>query len=467
MRLRSGLFLALLLAPRAWAQLSLGPVQNPPSLRWKELSSEHFRVVFPEELAADAQACANVLEHVRAGLARGFESEVPRTTLVLSNQQGAANGYVGFFPRRSEWFHVAPADALLGANEWYSLLAVHEGRHMAQIAEEKRGSVLAAWVLAGEVGQALMMLGLGAPTWYIEGDAVLSETLLSASGRGRSPAFQRPLRTAALEDDLPTYRQAVFGSYRRGFVNPYELGYYLVTRIQRDFGAEAAGEILRGAGRWAAIPGAFDRNVMRVTGMSAVDLYRSTMEELERLWREQAAGLPVTPVRPLIGDAAAAERDRASYLFPSRVPGGTVAIKTSLSQSPAIVLIDGLRPRARAARRPDGRGPRCRGRPRGLAAALPGRALGQPQHRRPRRARPLDRRAHAPHARPRPAVARGLARRQARGRGRVAAGPHLAHRRLRRRRDGGRAASRGAGHAHPVAGVVAGRAAPVLLQNFK
>ena len=139
MRARFCLFLALLLAPRAWAQLSLGNAQSPPGLRWKELSSEHFRVLFPEELAEDAQACANVLEHVRAGLARGFESEVPRTTIVLSNQQGAANGYVGFFPRRSEWFHVAPADALLGANEWYSLLAVHEGRHMAQIAEEKRG----------------------------------------------------------------------------------------------------------------------------------------------------------------------------------------------------------------------------------------------------------------------------------------------------------------------------------------
>ncbi len=339
MRVRCGLLLALLLAPRAWAQLSLGPVENPPSLRWKELSSEHFRIVFPEELAADAQACANLLEHVRGGLSRGFESEVPRTTIVLSNQQGAANGYVGFFPLRSEWFHVAPADALLGANEWYSLLAVHEGRHMAQIAEEERGSVLAAYVLAGEVGQALMMLGLGAPTWYIEGDAVVSETLLSESGRGRSPAFQRPLRTAALEGDLPTYRQAVFGSYRRGFVNPYELGYYLTTRIQRDFGAEAAGEVLRGAGRWAAIPGAFDRNVKRVTGMSAPQLYRSTMEELERLWREQATRLSVTPVRQLV-DSAAAERERASYLSPSRVPGGTVAIKSSLSQAPAIVMIE-------------------------------------------------------------------------------------------------------------------------------
>ena len=281
------------------------------------------------------------MEHLRGGLSAGFEAGVGRTTIVLSNQQGTANGYVGFFPRRSEWFHVPPAESLLGSLEWYSLLATHEGRHVAQLAEERRGSVLAAYVLLGELGEAALLLGLGAPSWFLEGDAVLTETLATESGRGRHPGFQRPLRAAALEDDLPTWRQAVFGSYRRGFVNPYELGYLLTARIRRDFGPQAAGEILRGAGRWAAVPGAFERNVRRVTGLSTAELYRTTLAELEESWRAQGEGVPLTPVRPLLADTGGALRDAAEYRYPAGVRGGTVALKASLSQEPALVLIDG------------------------------------------------------------------------------------------------------------------------------
>ena len=341
----AALAFALLLLPAAGAAAApprlLPAAPNPPGLRWLELDSGHFRFIFPEELRADAQYCADLMEYLRGDLSAGFESSVGHTTVVLSNQQGTANGYVGFFPRRSEWFHVAPAGSLLGTLEWFSLLATHEGRHVAQLAEERRGSVVAAHVLLGELGEAALLFGLGAPSWFLEGDAVLAETLATESGRGRHPGFQRPLRAATLEEDLPTWRQAVFGSYRRGFVNPYELGYLLTARIRRDFGPEAAGEILRGTGRWALVPGAFERNVRRVTGLSTAQLYRTTLEELAGRWRGQAEGLPLTPVRPLLADGREALRDAAEYRYPAGVRGGTVALKSSLSQEPALVLIDG------------------------------------------------------------------------------------------------------------------------------
>ncbi len=322
-------------------QAGLSASQDPPDLRWLELSSGHFRFIFPAELRADALYCANLMEYLRRDLSAGFDSTIGRTTIVLHNQQDLATGWVDFFPHRSEWFHVAPAGSLLGTSEWFSLLAVHEGRHVAQHTEEQRGSVVAAQVLLGELGEAALLYGLGAPDWFTEGDAVLAETLATESGRGRQPGFQRPLRAAALEGDLPTWRQAFFGSYRRGFVDPYELGYLLTARIRREFGPEAAGEILRGASRWALVPGAFERNVRRVTGMSAALLYRSTLEELEGRWREQTAGLPVTGVRRLLADEAAAARDAAEYRFVAGVEGGVVAVKSSLSQEPAIVRIDG------------------------------------------------------------------------------------------------------------------------------
>jgi hypothetical protein len=49
----------------------------------------------------------------------------------------------------------------------------------------------------GEQAQSIV-LGLHVPTWLLEGDAVLTETLLSKAGRGRIAGFVQPLRSRLL-----------------------------------------------------------------------------------------------------------------------------------------------------------------------------------------------------------------------------------------------------------------------------
>ena len=342
------LALALLLAaipgaaaPPLPTPLLLPAAANPPGLRWLELSSEHFRIIFPEELRDDAGYCADLMEHLRGGLSAGFEAGVGRTTIVLSNQQGTANGYVGFFPRRSEWFHVPPAESLLGSLEWYSLLATHEGRRVAQLAEERRGSVLAAYVLLGELGEAALLLGLGAPSWFLEGDAVLTETLATESGRGRPPRLPaaaargrprgRPAHLAPGRVRLlpPGVRQPLRAGLPAHRPHPPRL------RPAGGRGDPARGGALGGRPRRlrAQCP-AGDRPVHRRAAATAPP------------WpagggRRDGGGGPARPVRPLLADTGGALRDAAEYRSPAGVRGGTVALKASLSQEPALVLIDG------------------------------------------------------------------------------------------------------------------------------
>ncbi len=68
------------------------------------------------------------------------------------------------------------------------------------------------------------------PSWYYEGDAVLNETRLSASGRGRSAGFEMPLRTLLLgERKLYPYSKVKLGSYKDFVPNQYQYGYQMVT----------------------------------------------------------------------------------------------------------------------------------------------------------------------------------------------------------------------------------------------
>ncbi len=52
--------------------------------------------------------------------------------LVLATTNSESNAYVGWFPRKSQWYNTPSQDDLSGTGEWFNLLATHEGRHMVQ-----------------------------------------------------------------------------------------------------------------------------------------------------------------------------------------------------------------------------------------------------------------------------------------------------------------------------------------------
>ncbi|MFN7790996.1 MAG: hypothetical protein ACK5NM_00445 [Cyclobacteriaceae bacterium] len=46
------------------AQETLVNDNNPPSLKWYQLNTKHFRVLYPTGFDAQAQRMANTLEHI-------------------------------------------------------------------------------------------------------------------------------------------------------------------------------------------------------------------------------------------------------------------------------------------------------------------------------------------------------------------------------------------------------------------
>ncbi|MFC5408423.1 hypothetical protein ACFPMF_03830 [Larkinella bovis] len=267
--------------------------QNPPSLRWYQLQTPHFRVLFPEGLDQTAQQTARRLEQVYEPVSATLQKPPRRLSVVMQNQTMVSNGFVTMVPRRSEFFAVPPQDPFLaGTLGWLDLLAVHEFRHVVQYDKALQGFTRAAYTLFGN--NALSALTLGVPDWFFEGDAVGTESALTAFGRGRIPNFDLGLRANLLAGRRFNYPKAVGGSYRDNVPNHYVLGYFMSTYLKRTYDADAWSDVLNRYYRFPLYPFSFSHGVRKTTNFRIEELYRKTMADIEDTWRAEQSKLRLT-----------------------------------------------------------------------------------------------------------------------------------------------------------------------------
>lgn len=206
----------------------------PPHKNWQEIETGQIRVIYPQEMEEEALLLAEKFLYLQEYLGVSLNSEIPKWPVILNNDSLISNAFVTVAPHRSEWYSVPFLESDLTI-PWYDLLAIHEGRHIYQFAKVDNGLIKLAHLLFGQYGQGAMS-GLNFPAWFYEGDAVLTETLLSQSGRGRSPSFEMAQRAILLEGKDYNYDQAYLGSFNEYIPNHYVLGYILSNQIRRDYG---------------------------------------------------------------------------------------------------------------------------------------------------------------------------------------------------------------------------------------
>jgi hypothetical protein len=304
--------------------LGPGADQYPPGLRWKAFDTPHFEIVFPEALETEARRAAGRAESMIPPLSRALGRAPRRTTLVLGNQGVEANGFAALAPRKSEWFHKPPSGALIGTGEWYALLAAHEGRHLVQFEMAETGFTrFASWIM-GDLG-LLAFSFLSLPQWWWEGDAVVLETALTESGRGRIPEFEAGLRALLLEGRDFSYAKMTLGSYRDWTPDPYRLGYALNAHFRARWGADALARTVARSARASFWPLAFSNALRRETGLDAPGLLRDAADSLRAAWSGQARGLGPGP-DPVFGPDPKVHTD---YLFPVPLEDGSVVAQRS------------------------------------------------------------------------------------------------------------------------------------------
>ncbi len=258
--------------------------QDPASLLWRQIKTDRFKIIYPDGMEKKAQYLANIMDLVCANETYTLTSKVPRIPILLHTQSTTSNGLTSWAPKRIELYTCAPQYTY--AEEWLEQLALHEYRHAVQISKLNRGFTKALYCLLGEQGTAAV-LGLFVPTWFLEGDATVTETALSKTGRGRSALFESPLRAQLLEKGPYSYDKAVLGSYKSFVPDAYTLGYYLVGQARKKYGPDLWNSALDKVAKYPFMIVPFNSGIRKVTKLSKEKLYKQTMTELEDEWEFQ------------------------------------------------------------------------------------------------------------------------------------------------------------------------------------
>ena len=218
MGIRRGITVLMMLA---WAGMTASAQfvtfgDDPGRTRWRQLRTGTFRVIYPEGADSLAQTYLGLLEQYRPvvggslGTAPGQFQKKPIPVL-LHTHYPYANGSVMWAPRRMDLYTVqepyAPEPML-----WPQMLSVHESRHVAQMQFGYRKPLRYGGYVMGEMWHGVLS-GLFVDPAVFEGDAVVTETALTASGRVRTADFLNYYQLAFDEGDWRDWYKWRYGSF--------------------------------------------------------------------------------------------------------------------------------------------------------------------------------------------------------------------------------------------------------------
>lgn len=256
--------------------------QNPASKKWHQIETSQVQVIFPEGTHHLANRVVNTVIKVYESADKTMQTDIRPISIILQNDQVSSNGFVTWAPWRSEYYTTPPQDN--DVIHWLDKLAVHESRHVIQLSKLNQGMTKVMYYLMGEQGVGLA-LGLTIPPWWLEGDATLTETLLTNAGRGRLPFFNMRVRAQLMQDSLYSYEKASFGSYKDYVPSIYHQGYFMTAYARRQYGAHVWDSTLTLAGRRFLWPFRFSTALKKTAGISTKELYKQSYTEIDSLWK--------------------------------------------------------------------------------------------------------------------------------------------------------------------------------------
>lgn len=307
--------------------------QDPASIKWRQIDTRNFRLIFPDYFEKQAQKLAGTLETVYPYGSFSLQHSPDKMSVILHTQTVKSNGLVAWAPRRSE-FYTTPHQGIY-PQDWLEQLALHEFRHVVQLT--KVNSNLPGWAkyVLGEQGTALVF-GIYLPWWFIEGDAVITETALSNYGRGRFPSFLMEQKAQVVEKGVFSYDKAYLGSYRDFVPNHYTQGYFLAGNIRAKYGSSVWEEVLTRVGQKPLSVLPVRQVLKKRTGMNIAENYRAVFDSLQSSWVKADANYLSAPYK-VISEPV---KYFTSYSYNHRLNDSTLfSYKTAYNQISSFVKI--------------------------------------------------------------------------------------------------------------------------------
>jgi hypothetical protein len=309
--------------------------QDPASLKWMQIKTGRFTVIYPENYGPGGIAFAKSLDEAYSKLISLFPEKKFRIPVVIHNYTTQSNGYVAWAPRRMEIYptpeqNTIPLDPV-------KQLTVHELTHVFQMESLNRGFSGAMSFVLGEQFTGIVSSLL--PLWFMEGDAVFAESALTESGRGRTPSFQKELRAIIVEKGtLYNYDKMINGSYRDHVPDYYQSGYQMVTWALAKNDPQIWNRVLGFTSRQPFTLNPVNISLSSSAGLTKKKLFTETFDTLKTIWTKDVSGSNAKVYEPL---NPAKNGKYINYYSPVFAGSDSIiAIETSLSDPPAFVLIN-------------------------------------------------------------------------------------------------------------------------------
>lgn len=207
---------------------------DPGKLKWNYIDTESYRIIYPQGADSLARLYGRKLEKYKIPVSRtsGYvtgegDGEIMPVVIHAYND---ANGSVAWSPKRMDLFTI-PSAYDPEPMPWSTMLSVHESRHVTQMQfgmteKHKPGK----WFLGQ--GWNIITFLLYPGTAKTEGDAVIVETALTPSGRGRTADFLNYFWVAFDQGDFRDWFEWRFVSQKRFSPTYYALGYMTIGGLR-------------------------------------------------------------------------------------------------------------------------------------------------------------------------------------------------------------------------------------------
>lgn len=314
---------------------------DPASSRWYSIESPNFKVIYPDRLDSLARSYILELEKYRIPVSRsvGFipgEAIKAKMPVILHPFNAASNGSVAWAPKRMDLYTSPPAYAP-EPMPWKTMLGIHESRHVAQMQFGLSYCFRPFKYILGEMF-AGGMAGIYPDKWLLEGDAVVAETALSMSGRGRTSGFMNYYRIAFDEGDFRNADRWAYGSYWHYTPDHYAFGYMVLSGIRYMYGVpDFSGQLFT---RYARHP--YDivaRNTVSkaLTGKKFRNLVSEAEDLYHGIWTRDAEKRgPFLPYGRMTGTPAV----YTTYSGTITAGNSLYSLKESLNKGNRLVRID-------------------------------------------------------------------------------------------------------------------------------
>lgn len=298
------------------------------SIKWRQINTSKFQIVYPDFYETKAQEFATVLDTLYGVIGKSLNTIPPKVPFFLHTNTAYYNGLSVWAPKRIElWTTSSPTNY---PYPWSWQLAIHEWRHAVQVYALKHG---AAKTLINIFGEHIYGILLAAyiPTWFLEGDAVVSETALTPTGRGKTPDFNMYFKAQTLEKGAFTYDKALLGSMKDYVPDSYIFGYHLASFGRELYGKDIWAYMLENVGRNFWKIQTFGHSQKKGFNIKTQRLYNQMMDTLSKRWEEEdRKNIETRDSLTHIKKLGKLKRYYTNYSSPKQINDSTIiAIKTS------------------------------------------------------------------------------------------------------------------------------------------